>query len=485
MRALTSKKLGGFTLIELAIVLGVVGVMAAGLWRLMSTSGQQTKDQATAQQQQALITAVQGYLADTNTNGGQNWMKLDLGVNGTANLPLPATNTSVATCQASLAALPAGDPGRFADFCNFLPPGFTSTTSNPYGQTYLIQVLRDASAAGTAPNTYSFMIVTTGAVIPDTDGGRISGLIGNDGGFVYTAPVCTAAAAPKEACGTMGSWAVADITAAGPAGYGYVGASFAGSVASRTFVSALSNSSNSWLARVVMPGDTTFYSDNTMTTNLFMGSNIYMFPDNGVGAAPGTGAGTNNIYLSNGSIIGGGSTTITPQISLGAGETAATYSAADVALINLTAPCSALDAVATVPCPGALQIGHGDVYLSNGQLQAQKLFSASDARLKMNIHPIDDPLGNLMKVDAVAFTFRKGGSQSMGVTAQQLEKTYPQLVSETNGTKYVEYNGLIGPLIGAVQQLKRDNDDLREQLRSQALRQDRLEDELRQKKTAP
>ena len=51
MRALTSKKLGGFTLIELAIVLGVVGVMAAGLWRLMSTSGQQTKDQATAQQQ--------------------------------------------------------------------------------------------------------------------------------------------------------------------------------------------------------------------------------------------------------------------------------------------------------------------------------------------------------------------------------------------------------------------------------------------------
>ena len=67
---LLRRRTSGFTLIELAIVLGVVGILGAGMWRMMSAGGQQTKDIATATQHAALISAVKGYLADTTANGG-------------------------------------------------------------------------------------------------------------------------------------------------------------------------------------------------------------------------------------------------------------------------------------------------------------------------------------------------------------------------------------------------------------------------------
>src|SRR5262249_53481744 len=132
----------GFTLTELAIVLGVVGVLAAGLYNLLSGANEQVRDQSAASQQQQLTDAVKAFLASGN---GQSYMANNVvpvgnggcggpcGVGASLALPLPTT----AAC---------GDyplDTNWGQFCTFLPPGFLSGTTNSYGQTYSIRILRD------------------------------------------------------------------------------------------------------------------------------------------------------------------------------------------------------------------------------------------------------------------------------------------------------------------------------------------------------
>jgi hypothetical protein len=273
----------------------------------MSVGSQQSKDQAAAQQQLALINAVQGFLAETgSTTGGQAWLQNKFaGVGSTNVLPLPTSNSNPNNCAASLLALPT--PFTYTDFCSYLPNSFTSGTSNSYGQTYNIYVRLD-SLSGTAPQTYSFMIVTSGgSTIPDADGGRISSLIGGDGGFIYTSAVCTAGQSPTVACGTMGAWQIITTNSGtgNPAGYNVPGPiANSGEVASRTYVPVAVGGSNSWLARIVIPGDTTNYTYNTMTTNYYTSvsaqTDLYMYP---YGSGAPTPLGGNNIHLNNGALM--------------------------------------------------------------------------------------------------------------------------------------------------------------------------------------
>ena len=503
----------GFTLIEMAIVLGIVGVLGAGLFRLLSTSNQQNKDLVTAQQHQSLINAVTGYLASAN---GQLWIK----TLGPPNLGLPAANLLLPTNFSTCAGSPTG-------FCDYLPPGFISTTTNPYGQDYQIQVLKDSTPSGTIPITYSFMIIATtpGIVVPDADGGRISSLIGGDGGFIYSSPLVCGVAAPNV-CGTMGAWSV--IATA----YGFtVPQAPAGSVVSRTFISSASAAGSApWLARLNQ-GDTAAagsisYTYNTMSTDLYMGVpaagtyDLYMYPDTVYPANPKTGGqGVNNIHLFDGSLLVEGATSAPatvgsidfansqggainlhnsgqiiglstsanfgPSISLQvpAGYMNGNGTGTPVSLITLGAGCTILNALYP-SCLPALTVSTGDVSVG-GELLATKILSTSDERLKINIQPIKTPLNDLMKIEAVSFTLKESGSKGMGVTAQNLEKTYPELVSENGGKKYVDYNGLIGPLIGAVQELKDQNDVLRAQLQQQKLREDTLENEIKKKSLTP
>ena len=46
----------------------------------------------------------------------------------------------------------------------------------------------------------------------------------------------------------------------------------------------------------------------------------------------------------------------------------------------------------------------------------------------------------------------------MGVIAQELQKVFPELVTEENDELSVNYNGLIAVLIEAVKELSKDKD---------------------------
>jgi len=205
----------------------------------------------------------QGVLADAS-GGGQSFLA-QIAAGGTDVLALPATEANAAG-EAGCAGALAANPG----LCAFLLPGFWSGTENSYGQTYGIRVLKDGTAAGTPPQSYSFMIVTqNGDTIPDTSGGRISTMIGGDGGFIFSNDVC--GTATTYACGSYGAWKATPLTT-----YGFSAIS-TGHVASRTYYSPSLSLNNYWLARNFVPGDNAASGGgtspvfNTMTTPLFLG----------------------------------------------------------------------------------------------------------------------------------------------------------------------------------------------------------------------
>ena len=492
-----NRRKSGFTLIELAIVLGVAGLLFGGLWRLLSTGNQQMRDQATASQQTQLIGAISTYLLSTghqtSTIGGGQAFLASIPPNGNAALDL--------SCAAA---------GPTPGLCNFLPAGFSPTTTNPYGQTFQVSAVKDGTGPGIPPQTYSFMIVTVGGdTIPDTSGGRISAMIGGDGGFVYTSTVC--GPTPATACGSFGTWVspivYSIVPPASPTGFFTANPTAVGHVVSRTYYSPYQNTGSDWLARISMPSDPTA-NYNTMATSFYLGNTAEYF---GLSTTPAGTASTGKMYVQGGTInmsdptatTQGGTINMQPAgvIALGtnsviSGQPAGGENGGGSIVLNgamnnpllppnpllqLTGDCSVSDALPAFPpapnCTGVLQISHGDIYLYNGILQSPTFsYAASDARLKINIMALTDPLADVMKLKPVSFKYKANGKESIGVIAQDLEKVYPQLVLQgRDGMRSVAYDGLIAPLIGSVQELKKENDDLRAQLRDQNVRQEKME----------
>nr|VFJ78068.1 MAG: Collagen triple helix repeat-containing protein [Candidatus Kentron sp. FW] len=80
--------------------------------------------------------------------------------------------------------------------------------------------------------------------------------------------------------------------------------------------------------------------------------------------------------------------------------------------------------------------------------------SPSDAHLKKNIQPIDNPLDRITRLRGVTFHWKdgeKGTEREIGVIAQEIEKEFPELVSTDNeGIKSVAYGKLTAVLIEAI-----------------------------------
>ena len=52
-----------------------------------------------------------------------------------------------------------------------------------------------------------------------------------------------------------------------------------------------------------------------------------------------------------------------------------------------------------------------------------------------------------------SYQFKDNGAKSLGLTAQEVEKVYPDLVTGEEGNKTLQYSGLIAPLLEAVKEL--------------------------------
>ena len=97
---------------------------------------------------------------------------------------------------------------------------------------------------------------------------------------------------------------------------------------------------------------------------------------------------------------------------------------------------------------------------ANGEMTAINFNSTSDIALKENIHTVYNALETVSALRGVSFDWKETGKGSYGVIAQELEEVLPELVKQGE-VKSVNYNGIIGVLIEAIKELKKEIEDLK------------------------
>jgi hypothetical protein len=97
---------------------------------------------------------------------------------------------------------------------------------------------------------------------------------------------------------------------------------------------------------------------------------------------------------------------------------------------------------------------------STGALTAVDLNSTSDVNLKENIKTVENALETVSALRGVSFDWKETGRSSYGVIAQELEEVLPELVGDGD-VKSVNYSGIIGVLIEAIKELKKEVENLK------------------------
>lgn len=193
----------GFSLLEMALTLGVTGTVLAGIWQLVGTSTQVRDAAAVATHALSVSAASESYIR------GQRTALLALG-------GLSALNNVI---RVKITDADTGDTANSLVGAGYLPSSFVN--ANSYGQSYQLYVRReDGGTIGSvdANDRLVGLLITTGGVsIADTMGARIAGIMGAPGGFLYTANNPASPTAATTARGNSGAWQV-DLTATGWSG---------------------------------------------------------------------------------------------------------------------------------------------------------------------------------------------------------------------------------------------------------------------------
>jgi len=103
---------------------------------------------------------------------------------------------------------------------------------------------------------------------------------------------------------------------------------------------------------------------------------------------------------------------------------------------------------------------NGNSY-TTGSSWAANYWHTSDRRLKTDIKPIAG-LDIVEKLNGVQFNWKKDGTASAGVIAQDVQKVMPEAVTVgKDGMESVSYDALLAPMIESIKQLKVENDTLK------------------------
>lgn len=99
---------------------------------------------------------------------------------------------------------------------------------------------------------------------------------------------------------------------------------------------------------------------------------------------------------------------------------------------------------------------------STGVLTATDMVATSDETLKENIIRIENALNIVDEINGVYFNFRdQPTSRKVGVIAQNIEKVLPEVVYNNGDYKTVSYGNIVGLLIEAIKELRREVQELK------------------------
>ena len=117
----------------------------------------------------------------------------------------------------------------------------------------------------------------------------------------------------------------------------------------------------------------------------------------------------------------------------------------------------------TVTCVGASGGGNNG---GAGATVYGSLTETSDIALKTDIQPLTNVLDKIKQISGYKYQFKETGHDSMGVTAQDVEKVFPEIVKGSEGEKTLAYSGLVGALVEAVKELSTKNDALETRIKT-------------------
>ena len=199
-----------------------------------------------------------------------------------------------------------------------------------------------------------------------------------------------------------------------------------------------SNGSLSDAFKVLFSGNTTMAGDLTVTGNdvtFGNGETISNSTDNTLAITSAT------VTLSNDLTVTGDVTVTGNDLHFGNGET----------ISNAT--------------DNTLAITSATVTLSNDLTVTGDVNVSSDARLKSNIISLGSTLSKLLLIDGKSYTMIKDGDKKIGVLAQEVQKVFPELVSEDgNEMLSVNYQGLVPVLINAIKEQQSEIDAYRNEV---------------------
>jgi hypothetical protein len=213
----------------------------------------------------------------------------------------------------------------------------------------------------------------------------------------------------------------------------------AGVITATSFVGSISGTATSTTNIPNLSGDIT--SVNTVTTLATVNANVGTF-GNGTAIpsitvnAKGLITGVTTTAVSSGTAITDDTSTNASRFLTFTSATSGSISAANVSSTKLT------------------------FNPSTGLLTVVDINSTSDLNLKENVQTVENALETINTLRGVSFDWKETGRSSYGVIAQELQEILPDLVNDGE-VKSVNYNGIIGVLIEAVKELKKEVEDLK------------------------
>lgn len=215
-----------------------VAILMPTMFMVLSSTTTTIKGTATAEQMKAVISAAKGYIT-------ANAALIEAG----------STATTPYTVQLSTLVQQGYLPNGFMGYSNTGACTIGTGCYNPYGQSWVVQILQPA-----ANNLQALVLSVNGQNITPKDMGQISSIAGAEGGVVGgSVGTLPEPCASGEICGTSAGWQI-------PVG------SFSATPGHLAGLIEYNNNSfqSDYLYRVAVPGQPQL---NTMNTNLDMGAN--------------------------------------------------------------------------------------------------------------------------------------------------------------------------------------------------------------------